>query len=209
MVRLGERLSEERKKQGFTLLEVSKSTKIRANFLEAIEKGEYKNLPSSAYAQGFVKNYINFLGLPEKEFLALLRREFKEEEFLGVLPESFTKPKEISLVGLRLKRALVLGSGIILLLAVYMFFQYKSVIFNPSLSVINPPENSITSQVINVAGTTDPASVVTVNNLPVFVDNNGNYTKEISLFPGNNTIIVKTVNSFGKTSVVERHIVVK
>src|SRR5579872_1705923 len=103
MVKLGERLLEERKAQGFSTEEVAKATKIRHEFIEAIEKGDYKKLPSTAYAQGFVKNYVEFLGLPEKELLALFRREFKEEEFLGVLPQSFMRPKEVSLEGVKIK----------------------------------------------------------------------------------------------------------
>src|SRR5690348_16578344 len=116
MVKLGEKLIEERKKQGLSLDEIAKATKIRRSFLEAIEKGEYKKLPSSAYAQGFVKNYVAYLGLPEKELLALFRREFNEDELLGVLPQSFTRPKEISLEGVKIKRAAVIGGGILLAL---------------------------------------------------------------------------------------------
>lgn len=210
MVKLGERLHEERKRQSLSIDEVAKATRIRAKFIEAIEKGEYKRLPSSAYAQGFVKNYVEFLGLPEKELLALFRREFKEEEFLGVLPQSFTQPKEISLEGVRIKRAGVIGVGILVVLLLYIFFQYKSAIFSPSLSVKYPPEKAVIStQTLRVAGTTDPNTTVTINNFPVFVDSSGNYEKEFNVFPGDVTITVKATNSFGKVSTVERHITVK
>lgn len=209
MVKLGDRLLEERKKQGFSLDEVAKATKIREQFIEAIEKGEYQKLPSSAYAQGFVKNYIEFLGLPEKELLALFRREFNEKEFLGVLPQSFTKPKEFSLQGIKIryiKWIIILFALIVL----YILFQYKSAIFNPSLSVTTPLEKVIVhSQVLSVRGTTEPNTTVTVNAIPVFVDSSGNYAKEITVFPGSVTIVVKATNSFGKTSTIERHIIVK
>ncbi len=210
MVKLGDKLKEERKKQGISIEEVAKATKIRHEFLEAIEKGEYKKLPSSAYAQGFVKNYVDFLGLPEKELLALFRREFNEKEFLGVLPKSFTQPKEVSLEGIRIKRAGVIGVGIFLVLLFYIFFQYSSAFFSPSIVVSAPKEGtSISTQVITVSGTTEPNATVTVNNIPVLVDTSGGYTKEITVFPGNVMITVKSTNSFGKTSTVERHIIVK
>ena len=210
MVKLGDRLKEERKKQNLTIEQIARATKIRPQFLEAIEKGDYKKLPSSAYAQGFVKNYINYLGLPEKELLALFRREFKEEEFLGVLPESFTQPKEINLEGVRIKRAWVIGVGLLVVLILYIFFQYKSAIFSPSLSVKIPQENTtVTSQTLRVAGTTDPNTTVTVNNYPVFVDSAGDYEKEFTVFPGQVTVTVKATNSFGKVSTVVRHVLVK
>lgn len=210
MVKLGDRLQQERKRQNLTIEEVAKATKIRPQFLEAIEKGDYQRLPSSAYAQGFVKNYVDYLGLPEKELLALFRREFKEEDHLGVLPESFTQPKEISLEGVRIKRAGVIGVGLLVVLILYIFFQYKSAIFSPSLIVKVPQENAqVTTQVLRIAGTTDPNTTVTVNGYPVFVDSTGVYEKEFNVFPGKVTVVVKATNSFGKVSTVERHVIVK
>jgi len=210
MVKLGDRLQQERKKQGLSLDEIAHATRIRKSFLEAIEKGEYKKLPSSAYAQGFIKNYIDFLGLPEKELLALFRREFNEEEFLGVLPKSFTQPKEISLQGVKIKRAGIIGVGLLLILIIYIFFQYKSAFFSPSLTVTAPPEKTtIHTQELTVKGTTEPNVSLTVNNIPVFVDTSGNYSKDITVFPGNITIVIKATNSFGKISTIERHITVQ
>ena len=52
MIRVGQLLRDERVRKRLTIEEVAKATKIRTNFLSAIEKGEYKKLPSSAYAQG-------------------------------------------------------------------------------------------------------------------------------------------------------------
>ena len=92
MVHAGIKLYEQRTKKGYTLEEVSKATKIRVSFLECIEKGEYKKLPSGTYAHGFVKNYAKFLGLPENELLALFKREYDEEKFLKVLPEGLLRP---------------------------------------------------------------------------------------------------------------------
>ncbi len=210
MVKLGDRLREERKKQGFSIDEVARATKIRMEFLEAIEKGEYKKLPSSAYAQGFVKNYVDYLGLPEKELIPLFRREFNEKEFLGVLPQSFTKPKEVALEGVRIKRPFTIGLGIFIVLLLYIFFQYRAAFFSPSLTVISPKEATILStQIIVVRGTTEPNATVTVNNIPTLVDSSGEYTKEITVFPGTVTITVKATNSFGKFSTIERHISVK
>src|SRR5258708_508503 len=97
MVRLGQRLKEERTLKNLTIDEVAKATKIRPQFISAMEQGNYKNLPSKAYAHGFVKNYISFLGLSMRDSLAMFRREFDEKEYVDVLPESFTKQKNIPL----------------------------------------------------------------------------------------------------------------
>lgn len=210
MIRLGHRLQEERKKQGLSLEQVAKGTRIRLGFLEAIEKGDYRRLPSSAYAQGFVKNYVEYLGLPTRELLALFRREFNEQEYLGVLPESFTKPKSITVNRFRLWQTFGVVALVLLVLVMYVFFQYKSAFFAPALSVSVPQEEQvIATQTITVTGSTEQNTTVTVNGLPTFIDSNGNFKKDITVFPGSSTITVKAVNSFGKISTLERHVTVK
>ena len=210
MIRIGDKLREEREKQGLSLEEVAKATKIRVAFLEGIEKGNYKDLPSSAYIQGFVKNYIDFLGLPQKEFVALFRREFNEKEYIGVLPKNISANKEISLNRVRIRQAVVLVGALLLGLLVYIFLQYRQAFFNPSLTIVTPKEASVvSSQTVTVTGKTDANASVTVNGSPVFVDPSGNFTKEITVFSGNTTIIVTSTNTFGKVTTISRHVQVK
>lgn len=208
MIRLGQRLRDERIKKGLSLEQVSKQTKIRSSFLTALENGEYNKLPSSAYAQGFVRNYAQFLGLAEREMLALFRREFDEEKYFRVLPEGLTKQTDFPLrkVG---AGQFFLGGAVVLALAFYLLFQYRSAFFGPSLSVRIPNEGAVISTPVTVSGDTDADATVTVNDAGVAVDSNGRYTKKIDVFPGKETVVVKAENRFGKKKVVERHITVK
>lgn len=209
MIRLADRLKQERKRQGLSIEQVAKETKIRPEFLKAIEEGEYKKLPGSSYAQGFVKNYIEYLNLPVKENLAMFRREFNEREYIDVLPESFVKKEEISLSPFRFSRLFGVVALVVVAVVVYLFFQYRSAFFSPSLQVSTPAERArVSSQTVQVQGLSDPNTTVTVNGLPVYVDNNGHFSKEIPVFPGNVTITVKAANSFGKVSEIDRHITV-
>lgn len=210
MIKLGDKLSAERQRKGLTIPEVARATKIRPEFIIAIEKGQYNKLPSSTYAQGFVKNYIEYLGLSSRDLLALFRREFDEREYLGVLPESFVKKGDIPINPSKWKGRVLILVGFILLVGVFLFFQYKAAIFGPYLSINYPPDLvSIKTQDILVKGSTDPNSTVMVNNLPVFVDSNGHFTKDISVFPGATTITITSTNAFGKTSSIERHVTVQ
>lgn len=207
MVRFGQRLYEARRKKGLTVEEVAKATRIRPQFIIAIEKGDYRKLPSTAYAQGFVKNYISFLGLPLREMLALFRREFDEREFITVLPESFTSSREIPLKRIRLQQAVILTVCILFLLFVYIVFQYRYAFLNPTITIQSPREHQVFhSQNITVTGTTQPNNIVVVNNEPAFVDSNGHFKKTLTLFAGSQTITIKAVNTFGKKQIIERHI---
>lgn len=95
----GQRLRDERLKQGLSLEEIEEETKIRKYYLEALEKENFRALPPQVYASGFVKRYAAMLGLDEQEMV----REFKEraygpeeepepEQIVEALPEKEKKP---------------------------------------------------------------------------------------------------------------------
>lgn len=208
MIRAGQRLREERLKKGFTLEDISKATKIRTSFLLSIENGEYQNLPASTYVLGFVRNYAKYLGLPEKETMALVRREIREEKDVKVLPEGMAK-EDFPIRRIRLQQAVKIAIFTLLVLFGYILFQYRYAIISPPLKIAFPQEGEVvSSQTITVVGKTDPNATVFVNNEAAALDSNGNFKKTISAFVGKTTITVKAVNSFGKTTVVVRHIVI-
>lgn len=209
MITAGQRLFEERTKRGLTLEEVARATKIRPSFLLAIEKGEYKKLPSSAYIQGFVKNYAAFLGLPEREIIALFRREFNEKEFTRVLPEGFSKDQDVSLQGVRLGQTAFAVILIFSTLLAYILFQYRYTFLSPPLNTETPKEGEVVSKTFTVSGRTDSNATLFVNDDSVVVDAEGDFRKNITLFPGKATINITAQNRLGKKTILERHVEVK
>lgn len=209
MIRVSQRLKEKRLRKGLTIEQVSQGTKIRPQYITAIERGEYNKLPSAAYVQGFVRNYAEFLGLPVKETLALFRREFDEEKALKVLPEGFAQQKEFPITKIRIQRAVYLMIAVFLLIGGFLLYQYRSAFIDPQLSVSSPKEGAVTSLQVMVEGKTDPAATVLVNNSQVAVTEDGTFTKRVTLFPGRETIEVRSKNRFGREAVVERRITVK
>ncbi|MDP2585533.1 MAG: helix-turn-helix domain-containing protein [Candidatus Levybacteria bacterium] len=210
MVRIGEKFRDERIRRGFTLEEVSRATKIRSSFLLAIEEGKYKKLPQGTYAYGFVRNYARFLGISEHEILALFRREYEEEKFVKVLPDGVVRQDNFSLSKFKITQALKVLPLIFIVLLVYIIFQYRSAIFNPSLNVSTPAENSIvSSQKVTVIGKTDPNVTVFINSDLAVLDKNGNFKKTINVFPGKAKITIKSVNKFNRTTIIERSVEIK
>jgi len=59
---LGEELHQRRNELNISLKEAANSTSIRLSHLQALEQGEMSKLISPVYAQGFYKQYANFLG---------------------------------------------------------------------------------------------------------------------------------------------------
>lgn len=210
MIRAGQRLHEERVKRGLSLEDVSKATRIRLSYLLAIEKGEYEKLPSSIYAQGFVRNYAKHLNLNEEEILGLFRREFNEEKIFRVLPEGLDRKEEFPIHGAKIQNTLTIVISLAVILFAYILFQYRYAIINPPLDVNFPKEGAVVlSQTITVSGKTDSNSTVFVNNEPSIVGSDGSFKKTITVFSGETTITIKAVNSFGKHKTIERHIEIK
>lgn len=210
MIKVGDRLIQARKKLGISLEDASRATKIRAEFLSALEQGNYSKLPSSTYIQGFLRNYSTFLKLPTKETIALFKREFDEREHLGLLPKSFTNPTPVPLFSLRIGNLGIIIVLCILFIVGFIGFEYRAAFINPHVILYQPKENMlITSNALTVQGKTDPNTTVTVNDQQTSIDNNSNFTKTISVFPGDTTIIIKATNSFGRKTTIVRHIVVR
>ncbi|MEX2007492.1 MAG: helix-turn-helix domain-containing protein [Candidatus Levyibacteriota bacterium] len=207
MLKAGERLKEERLAKGITLEEASQATKIRSSFLSYIEKSEYDRLPNGAYAQGFVRNYADFLGLSKKEVLALFRREFDENKTYGVLPQGFGASVDFPLKKFKLKQAVALGGLIFTALLFYIVFQYRGAFLGPNLDVSTPKDNMvISSSSVRIVGKTAPDATVYVNEEPVTVEDNGSFKKDINIFPGDNKITIRSLNRFGRETVVVRSI---
>lgn len=210
MIRAGQRLYDERVKKGLSLEDISKATRIRFSYLSAIEKGEYEELPSSTYAQGFVRNYAKHLGLNEEEILGLFRREFNEEKIFRILPEGLDRKEEFSIHGAKIQNTLLVVISLVVILFAYILFQYRYAIISPSLEVDFPKEGAVvSSQTITVLGKTDSNSTVFINNEPSIVGSDGSFKKTITVFSGETKITIKAINSFGKQKTIERHIEVK
>lgn len=61
----GERLRAAREAQGLTLADVAARTRVPIRHLEAIESGDYSNMPTPTYAIGFAKAYARAVGEDE------------------------------------------------------------------------------------------------------------------------------------------------
>ncbi len=64
---LGEWLRQRREELGISLQQAEAETRIRARYLEALEREEFQALPDPVVGRGFLRNYAAYLGLDPKE----------------------------------------------------------------------------------------------------------------------------------------------
>ena len=81
---IGDLLRAEREKQNLSVKDIEKATSIRALYIDAIEKGDYKTLPGEVYAKGFVRNYANYLKLDANAVVNSFNEELHPQEDLRV-----------------------------------------------------------------------------------------------------------------------------
>ncbi len=138
--RLADRLAAAREVKGVDLLRAERETKIRRQYLAAMERGAWEELPAGVYARGFLRNYAIYLGLDPDEVLAAWGRERGE---VPVEP-SIVVPRPIAAP----RRGIVLGPGIIvaalvtlgaLAIIAYIGFQLLRFSEPPPLTVTDPP----------------------------------------------------------------------
>ena len=67
---VGERLKRERLERDISLEQVAQGTYIRLHYLQAIEDGNFDELPSPVQVRGFLRAYASYLGIDLEPFLA-------------------------------------------------------------------------------------------------------------------------------------------
>lgn len=125
MSKISEILKQEREKQGLSLEEVSKKTRISITFLNLIESNEIEKLPSYAHAFGFIRSYASYLKLNEKEIEDIFKKEFSRDNF-GKKNSDFgnTQKKKIKSRKPNFNKVLLITLGATVALSLIIFFTY-------------------------------------------------------------------------------------
>lgn len=74
-VRVGERLKAARTKAGLDLSDLATRTRVPLRHLNALESGDYSEMPSVTYSVGFARSYARAVGEDEIEIAAMMRNE--------------------------------------------------------------------------------------------------------------------------------------
>jgi cytoskeleton protein RodZ len=121
MERIGERLRRRREELGFTIADIAKATKYRADVIKAVEEGRTGVFPAVAYRQAFLRAYADKLGLNPSEIVRDQKSE--EERVQEALKGIRVKPRKMP--GLRRTAIWLL---VIVAVAVGLLFLYDRVL---------------------------------------------------------------------------------
>ena len=211
---LPERLLAARERKGVDLYRAERDTKIRARYLQALERGEYRELPGAVYTKGFLRNYALYLGLDPEDVLAQWKRErgdaaIPAEPVLAV-PKPLTAPRQ----GLTFSPVVVVAALLTVLIAAFAVFMGVQLIRfarPPTLAVTNPSQAVIEvaddTSTYTLRGTSIPGATITISaagrDQPyrVSADATGRWSQVVELRRGRNQFDIDAVDpETGKTA---------
>lgn len=80
MFEIGSSLRGARTRQKLELSQIEQATRIRSEFLQALENERFDLLPGTAYAKGFLRTYADYLGLDGQRFVDEYNNRFPPAE---------------------------------------------------------------------------------------------------------------------------------
>ena len=211
---LPERLLAARERKGVDLSRAERDTKIRARYLQALEHGEYRELPGAVYTKGFLRNYALYLGLDPDDVL----RQWKNERGDAAIPAepvlAVPKPLAAPRQGMTFSPVVVVAAlltVLIVVFGVYMGIQLVRFAKPPTLAVTSPsqfvidvPEDTTT---YTLEGTSIPGATITITAAGrdepyrVSADATGKWSKDVDLRRGRNQFDITAVDpDTGKTA---------
>jgi len=186
------------------LNDVSKNTKIQVKYLEYLENGEYNMLPPDVYARGFIRSYASYLGINENTLVKLYEREKGIERNIKKRKDKNSSWESINFSGLVITPKYIAAAAVIILAVAglaYFYGELKSFIAIPRLLIYSPQDGSVAGDnPIQVSGLTEKGAQVFINDQKVNVKENGEFSENVILQSGLNSITVKAVNKFEKES---------
>lgn len=165
---LPDRLAAARERKGVDLTRAERDTKIRARYLSALERGDYRDLPGAVYTKGFLRNYAIYLNLDPEDVLRQWRRERGDQAAPepAIVPlRPMAEPARPLTFSPSVIVAALMTFGVVAF-GIYLSVQLLRYAKPPELAVTSPSPASITVAdtltTYHIAGTATPGALITV-----------------------------------------------
>ncbi|MFL2128841.1 helix-turn-helix domain-containing protein [Ruoffia sp. FAM 26255] len=165
MSELGTKLREARVEKGYTLNTLQQMTKIQKKYLQAIELGNYDEMPGSFYVRAFIKQYADMVGLDGDELLI----EYEDELSSSSDNSNDSEDVEGDKIPSRAERyvtnennsfdAVVAYLPVILLVAIVIGIMIALVFAINSIGQNDQPAESVSSETTSIVSVVEPESV--------------------------------------------------
>lgn len=198
-------LKKARQNAHLDLKQLSELIKIPVKYLKLLEEGHYEKLPGRAYVLGFLTKYAKTFNLNKDEVIAQYKKERPEqtrEEPLPLLryPKFLITPKIITYF------------LIILAIIFALFYFWRQINFlteTPTLALQEPQQELVETPIITIKGLTNTKNKLTINDEEVYVNEIGEFQKEVMLQSGLNIFLITAINGLGKEKTITKNLWLK
>jgi cytoskeletal protein RodZ len=198
---LGRLLRDTRESRGIDLDRAARDTKIRARYLHALERGDYRDLPGEVYASGFLRNYSAYLGLdPDRLVEQYLRQTaaapHRREPLVAPRPRAAPRVRGPTVVVTPNRVLAVLLVLLVVGIAVYLGVQFATFAGTPELRLTDPLTDvaAFRGTRYTIRGVTEPRARVTVEGPErqheVTAAADGRFAVAVELNPGANQVTI-------------------
>ena len=210
MKTVGQYLKQHRQEKKIKLVTLAKQTKIRPEFLKAIENDKFTDLPSAAFVKGFIRSFAKSVDANPDTALAIFRRDFDQDQAGKIVPRGLEKPLRIPST-LFTPKTTTLATSIIAVILVFSYIIYQAVSFSqaPNITITSPTSDTLETSQVTVRGSTDPDATLTINQKPISLSLDGEFETTLDLPPGQQTLVIISKSRNGKTRTVEKTITVE
>ncbi|MFN2462376.1 MAG: helix-turn-helix domain-containing protein [Candidatus Dormibacteria bacterium] len=113
---LGSKLKQAREGRQLSLREIEWATKIRAEFLQALEEERFDVLPSSTHARGFLRSYARYLEL-DPEPLVEEYNAGTAREIVSTRPAVQARRRDVTVTP-----GMIVGAALLILIGIFGFY---------------------------------------------------------------------------------------
>jgi cytoskeletal protein RodZ len=204
---VGGKLRDKRNKCRWSVKQVAGRLCLPEPSIKALEEGNLSFFTAEVYARGAYQRYANFLGLKQREdYHVFLQSLSQAREAVPLkLPARTTWQQRW------LTPTVVLGVGIgmaVLMVAAYLGWQVRFFVALPKLSLSEPAGQLVDANEVWVKGQAEKEVLVTVNDIPVLLDEAAHFQMQLPLKPGINVVRVEAKGASGRVNVIEQHVLV-
>ncbi len=192
----GQLLREKRESRYLSLPDVEIATRIRADHLQALERGDLEALPGAAYAEIYLREYAHFLDLDPEPLLAMLRQQMRWPRFRQRVAQRLRRFLHA--------RSSILGLGAFLVVALVVVIVWalagrgSSASGEKHLVLLYPPDGAtLSGREVVVVGRVPPGASVTINDSPVAVQPDGFFVHPVSLGTGKTELKLRAGDATG------------
>ncbi|MBI5466844.1 MAG: helix-turn-helix domain-containing protein [Candidatus Kerfeldbacteria bacterium] len=208
---LGERLRQLREESNISLDELGRLTQVAPKYLAAIEQGTYRDMPGQVYARQFVRRYAEVMQTDVDFALNLFDQEYRIVRGGGVGERPLLTPRvNAEWPWWRRHIRIIVAVVVIAVVVVYLGLQLLRLYTPPELTILVPARDITTTETtITVSGVTEVGAAVTINGQDIQVTNNGQFSEQVDLRVGLNTLQIRAIKKHSAARMVTRQVLVE